>query len=465
MNMKQFFSMLRARMWLALAVLLVLVGAGTFFGLTMPKKYTAKAQVLIDLGSTDRATGQAMPFGQVSSYIATQIDIINSPRVALRVVDILKLAGEDAAPSSSADDAEESQKLLKPEAAERRNVAAERVQRQLEVKPARQSSLLDIAVSDPDPARAAQLANAYAQAYIETTVRVRVEPARQARAMFDNESKALRERLDEAQAKLSAYQRASGITSSDERLDIETSRLQELSSQVTALQAATADTSRRAEMARNRSENADLPEVLANPLIQSLKTDQARLERRLNEQSEVLGPNHPEIIRLRQELQTTRQRMTSEIQALSGSLTRSNDVNRARLGDLEAALAAQRAKVLQLRTNRSELANLQRDLEAAQRAYERVNERLNVTSLETKTGAVNIIQVTQATAPAQPSSPGMALILMASALAGAMLAVLLVTVLELMNRKVRGTEDLIRVVDAPVIGELGRVNRRMLLAR
>ncbi len=465
MNMRQFFAVLRARAGLALVVLLLVLGLGAFFGLTMPNKYTAKAQVLVDLGSTDRATGQALPFGVVSSYIATQIDIINSPRVALRVVDLLKLAGEDAAPSTSAEDAEEAHRLLTPEAAARRNQAAEKLSKQLDVKPARQSSLLDIAVSDTDPQRAALIANAFAQASIETTVRVRVAPARQARAMFDPESKALRDRLEEAQKKLAAFQRATGITATDERLDIESSKLQELSSQVTALQGATFDTSRRAQMVRSGGANANLPEALANPLIQGLKAEQARVERRLHEQSAVLGPNHPEILRLNEELSTIRQRLATETATIGDSLVRQNEVNRARLGDLEAALAQQRTKVLQMRQARAEIANLQRDVETAQRAYERVNERLNITSLETKTGAVNIVQVTQASAPARPSSPGLALIMLASALAGAGLAVLLVVVLEVFNRRIRSTDDLIRVVDAPVIGELGRVNRRLLLAR
>jgi uncharacterized protein involved in exopolysaccharide biosynthesis len=283
--------------------------------------------------------------------------------------------------------------------------------------------------------------------------------------MFDTEAKAMRERLEEAQKKLAAYQRATGVTSTDERLDIETSTLQELSSQVNALKAATVETNRRAQAVRNGGGNGNLPEALANPLIQGLKAEQSRVERRLNEQSAVLGPNHPEILRLQQESATIRQRLATEIATVADSLVRTNDVNRARLADLEAALAAQRAKVLQLRQSRGEIANLQRDLDAAQRAYDRVNERLNITSLETKTGAVNIVQVTQATAPARPSSPGFPLIVLASSLAGAGLAVLLVVLLELFNRKIRSSEDLIRVVDAPLIGELGRVNRRLLLAR
>lgn len=453
MNFRQVASVLRARSGIALLIAGGVIGAGLAYGLNTPLSYTARTQVLVDIGSPDRATGQALNPGAVSSYIATQIDLINSQTVSLKAVDILDAADRKAGrPGFAGGDRERAALVLS---------------KQVDVKPARQSSLLEIAARDTAADRAARIANAVAQAYLDTALQARVEPARQAGKAFETQSQALRARLEEAQSRLATYQRQAGVTSSDERVDIEARRLEELSSQVTAMRAAALESSKRAQIARTSQGgglSAELPEVLGNPVLQAQKAEYARLERRLQELGTAQGPNHPEYLRVQQELETARARIAQETRALNDSLGMTDEVNRARLTALEGELATQRSKILQLRQVRGELANLQRDVDSAQRAYDRVNERLEVTALESKTSGANIVVVSPATTPTQPSSPGLTLIAIASSFAGTALAILAVMLLELRNRKVRCLDDLIEVVDAPVIGDLSDLRKPLRLA-
>ena len=74
-------------------------------------------------------------------------------------------------------------------------------------------------------------------AYTDTTLDLRVEPAKLYNSFFDERAKALRDALEQAQSRLSAYQREKGIIVNDERLDVENARLSELSTQLVALQA------------------------------------------------------------------------------------------------------------------------------------------------------------------------------------------------------------------------------------
>lgn len=442
---------------MAFTIFALVVAAAVAFSLFTPERYTATTQVLVDLGSPDRATGMSMNPASVNSYLATQIDLIQSPQVSLMVVEKIGIEKAAAAMGGAQSERWTAQTL------------AEALGKRLEVKPARQSSLLEIAFSDTSAERAALVANAYAEAYIDTTVRVRVEPARKARTAFDTESTAMRAQLERAQNRLAVAQRASGITSTDERVDIESAKLTELSTQVTTLQAVAIDNAKRAQLAnsaRGASAMGEIPEVMTNPLVQSLKTEQARIERRLSEQSAILGSNHPEYLRLQGELASVKTRLAQETATITNSLSRSSDVTRARLAELQGALSAQRTKVLQLRDARAELANLQRDVDSAQRAYDRVNERLNVTSLETKTAPANIVIVAPAAAPSKPSSPGLPLVLLAAILAGTALALLTVVAIEAADRRIRTTEDLSMIIDVPVIGELNPPSsQRLLLGR
>jgi succinoglycan biosynthesis transport protein ExoP len=75
------------------------------------------------------------------------------------------------------------------------------------VVPARESSVIALSYRAPDPRFAAALANAFVQAYIDTALELRTDPARQYAAFFDTRSKEARDVLEKAQARLTAFQR------------------------------------------------------------------------------------------------------------------------------------------------------------------------------------------------------------------------------------------------------------------
>jgi uncharacterized protein involved in exopolysaccharide biosynthesis len=85
------------------------------------------------------------------------------------------------------------------------------LKRQLEIKPSRESNVITINYQAADPTFAATVANAFVQAYIDTTIDLRVEPARQYSGFFNQRAQAAREKLEASQTRLSEYQRARGI--------------------------------------------------------------------------------------------------------------------------------------------------------------------------------------------------------------------------------------------------------------
>ena len=110
-----------------------------------------------------------------------------------------------------------------------------------------------------DSVKAAKMANAFVQAYLDVSLGLKVDPAKQYSTFFDNRSKELRANLERAQAKLSAYQREKGIIANDERFDIENARLGELSTQVVGLQ----------EVLSNKQARGAFGEVQLNDLVSS----------------------------------------------------------------------------------------------------------------------------------------------------------------------------------------------------
>ena len=411
MGINQFLSVLWARKWVAFFVFALTVGTTVAVSLMLPKKYTATAELVIELKS-DPLGGAIFANMASASYMATQVDILLSERVARRVVSNLRL-NENEQIRQQWLEATQGQSPIE-------SWLATSLRDSLNVLPSRESSLIHVSYTSPDPRFAAALANAFVQGYLDTTLDLRVDPARQYSSFFDSRAKELREGLEQAQARVSSFQREKGIIASDERLDIETARLQELSSQLVALQSITAESSSRQALARGDSAD-QLPEVLTSGLVSGLRGDVTRAEARLQELNSRLGDNHPQVIEARASIAELRSRMQAESRRVSGGASVANTINRQREAEIRGSLEAQRVKVLRMKSLRDDGAVLIKDVENAQRAYDQVLARRNQTSLESQTTQTNAQPLAQATIPVSPSAPKIALNTTLSIVVGALL--------------------------------------------
>src|SRR5262249_23211925 len=103
------------------------------------------------------------------------------------------------------------------------------------------SNVLIVKYSADDAQKAAQGANAFAKAYLDTALELRTEPSREAADWFEDQLKGLRRDITTSQTKLTGYQKEKGILGTDERMDIEYARLAEISTQLNGQKNATID--------------------------------------------------------------------------------------------------------------------------------------------------------------------------------------------------------------------------------
>lgn len=444
MTLTQFLSILKARRASALAVLSIIVASTVAVSLVLPKQYTATAAVLVDVKSPDPILGMMLGSAMMPGYMSTQVDIITSDRVARRVVRELRLTESAQLRQDWIDDTDGQGNF--------EAWIGELLQKKLDVKPSRESNVVNIAYKAPDGKFAAALANAFAKAYIDTSVELRVDPAKQYTSFFDARAKELRAALETAQIKLSEYQRQNGILVTDERLDIETQRLNELTSQLVAIQALSAESRSRTAQANARADQ--LQDVITNPVVAGLRSDLSRQEARLQELNAKLGDAHPQVQELKANIAELRQRIETETRRVSSSVGINNKINSSREADVRAALELQRTKVADLKQQRDDTAVLLKDVDTAQRAYDTVAQRLTQTSLESQTGLTNISVLTPATEPSLHSSPKLLLNTILSVFLGGLLAICFAFFRELKDQRVRSTTELSDVLGLPVLGSL-----------
>lgn len=452
MTFQQFLLILRARFWVIAVTLVSVVAVALIVSLLLPKKYTATTALVVDGKSHDPLIGAMLPSQMMPGYLATQVDIIGSDRVAQRVVALTKM---DQIPLIQEQWVEETKGQ-----GDIRVWLAELLKKQLEVRPSRDSSVLTVSYTGTDPQFAAAIANAFAQAYIETNLELKVEPARQYAQWFNDRTKGLRDELESAQRKLSDYEQQHGIIAGDGRFDLENARLAELNSQLVMVQGQRADSRSRQSQAGAAE---SLPEVMSNPLISGLKADVARLEAQKEQLLGRLGGNHPEVARVDAEISSLRQRVLVETQRVASSLGTTTRISTAREAEIAEAVEEQKKRVLELKAHRDQIAVLQRDVENAQRSYDLVTQRLAQTSLESQTQQTNVAVLTPATAPLLYSSPKLLLNVAIAAFLGTFLGVGLGLILELIDQRVRGEEDLMQLPGVPVLGVMPSVRSRPTL--
>lgn len=451
MTISEILIALRARWRIAALVwflVAALVAAVTF---TRTPQYTASAAVVLDVKSPDPIAGVVLPGMTATGYMATQLNVIQSERVALRAMESLGLDRDAALQAAWRDDTDGK--------GEFKSWLVDGMMRKLDVTPAKDSNVITLSYTAADPTFAANVANAWVKAYIETTVELRVEPAKQYNGFFDTRGKELRSVLEEAQAKLSGYQQKSGIVATDEKVDAESLRLSELTSQLVALQGISNESSGR--QAQAAGSPARMPEVLNNSLIIAMSTELSRSEARLNELSARMGDNYPEMVELRSKIAQMKSAIDSETKRVVASLTINNNVNQTRLAQLQSAVAEQRTKLLHLKGQRDELSVLQRDVENAQRSYDLIVSRASQTELESQTTQTNVSVLKQAVAPGKPSSPRTVLTLAVAMIVGCALALAAALASEARDRRLRSDNDVLRGLRLPLLGVLpAKSNKR-----
>ncbi len=447
MNFTQFLLILNARKWIILGVMFLTVVVTATVSLLLPKEYTAATTLIIDSKSKDPFTGQFLPSQMFPGYMATQIDVIKSANVAQKVVSDLKLADSPGIRRQFMD-------ATKGKGTVEQWLGALLLQK-LDVKPALESSVITIAFTGADPRFAAVMANAFAKTYIETNLELRLAPAKQTAAWFDQQITQLRQNLDNAQQKLTNYQREKGIVESDERLDVETRRMGDLASQMVAAQSAAFDAGSRTR------DSGSMPEVINNPVVQGLKAQVSQGEGKLAELAKRVGVNHPDYQRTLAEVNSYKERLANELNVATRGVGATASAARQRYDELKSAFTKQKSTVLALKQQREEASLLARDLDNAQRIYDSALQRYGQSRMEAQSTQTDIAILNPAVAPTEPSKPRVFLYILLSLFIGGLLGVGVGFVVELLDRRVRSGQDITTGLEIPVLAEVTKKGRRL----
>jgi uncharacterized protein involved in exopolysaccharide biosynthesis len=319
------------------------------------------------------------------------------------------------------------------------------LQQKLEVKPSRESNIINITWTGRSPAEAARVANAFAQAYLETNLDIKTDPQKKYTVWFDEQVQGSRDRLEKAQQKLAAFQEKAGIVTADEKSDFETTRLNDLLQQLSVLQS------------RGRG-GSPAGASDSSPLVNNLRQDVARLEAKIAQASATMGSRHPEMMRMSSELAAMKNRLSEESARVGITAAQSVEAAKARERELQAAVAEQKSKVLALSKQRAEMNILKADVDSAQKAFDTVTASAAQARLQAMSNQTNVMKLASAVEPLEATGPTGLQAMLIALVVGSMLGFAGALMAELANRRVRTVADLTMVTHLPILATVPAAN-------
>jgi polysaccharide biosynthesis transport protein len=442
MNFAQLLQILWARRTLVGMVTLLAFVLVVGVQLVRPKQYSAITSLVIDSRSVDPLTGANTPAMPTAGIMATQVEVITSIANALKVVEVLDLPKRR--PEQELDEKGWARELLG----------------KLTVKAPANGNVLRISYEDSDPQFAADAANAFADAYLRTSLDLRLAPAKQQSAWFDQQLQGLRGSVEQQRANLSDYQRQNNIVASSDRLDVENGRLEAISKQLTDAQRAAQEATtrlRQTEQAMRSDRLNEVPDIMTNGLLQTFKAEQARAEAKLADLNERYGRNHPLHMSAAAELRSINQKISMELQSLRGSLEQAAQIANQQAADLQRSFNNQKSRILELTRQSDEISVRDREVQTAQSAYDAALQRASQVRLESQMNQTSAAILDRAIEPLYPAGLGLLVSAVLAIVFGSMLGVAAAVLLEMLDRRVRDSNDLLRLAGIEVLAEVPRL--------
>lgn len=453
--------------WLVLGVVGAVLLAALIVTLAATREYRASTTVQINAQPTQILGSRTQPvqrFRNDDQYLQTQFGILRSRSLAARVARNQKLADDSGFVGQGG-------------AREQRELAATfKLMANLEVVPLRGSDLVTLAYTDPDPARAARITNAFASGFVETTTENRYNTTNYARTFLQDRLAAAREKLENSERALVLYAQHQGIVALESggsgrsgRDGPSSATGDSLSSQTlitlnTALSEAMADRIAAEQSYRQAAGPGNAGQLAGDPAMQALRAERARLEAEYREKLGTFKPDYPDMLALRGRIAQIETSLAREAGTLNAALRSKYQAAAGRENELRAKVSSLRADVLDLRNRGIGYNFLQREVDTNRELYDALLQRFKEIGVVGELGESQATVIDTALAPKAPFRPqplrNLGIGLVIGLLAGLGLAFLI----EFIDDTVKTPEDIGEMLKLPALGVVPRVARGSTLA-
>jgi len=433
--------------------LLIFAGAAAYTFLKTPQ-YEGVARLQIDpsrSSSLGLDESEKSALTDIDSRIKTEVAIIESDAVAMRVMNALQLyskkafAGKDATTA----DIKDFDKLT---ATQRRRLL-DRFNSDLTVKVIPNTQVVEIRFRSPDPVLATDTANSIIDEYMQRNFHTRVDGTTQLSQWLSKQMEEIRASTTAAQQQFAEFQKEHNLLGSDENDNVVTNRLKQLNEELT-----TAEADRIVKEGRYKMAKTGNPVLVDSPVpnttLQVLRTQQAELQAQLAQLSAQFGSGYPKIKELQSQLTDVDAAINREGANIGTRL--SNEYNAAATAEsmIRKEFDSQKEAAFKLNENVAQYANLKHQIESGQQLYDALQLRVKEANVTSGLNSTYISVVDLAQLPDKPVEPKKALYLSLGLGGGLFCGVILGLVVDSFDDTLRTSDEVESVVVLPELGSI-----------
>jgi succinoglycan biosynthesis transport protein ExoP len=404
--------------------------------LTATPSYTATATMLIDSNKSQLFQQQQSVFNEVpmdTSAVDSQVEVLKSENIALAVIKQLNLTEDPEFSGSSGglisalfslltepftSDTQDSQFALTRQ-------AVNTFESRLSIRRVGLTYVIEIGFRSYSPDRAAQIANAVANAYVDDQLEAKYEAARRAGTWLQARLHELRDQASAAQLAVVSYKNQNDMIDAGGRT-INEQQLAELNSQLVQAQSQTADAHAKLDRIQSilksnspdATVNATVTDTLKNDVITKLRSQYLELAQRQSDWAARYGPDHLAVVNLRNQMQEIQNSIRNELQRIAETYKSDLEISQQREDSVKTQLgqAVSQSQV----TNKAQvsLRELETNAQTYQALYDNFLQRYMESVQQQSFPITDARVISAATRPLSKSNPKSKLVLALSALLG-----------------------------------------------
>jgi capsular exopolysaccharide synthesis family protein len=456
-DLMEYVGVVLKRKWVLAAFAGSLVLFTGIFSFLATPIYKATATLLIEeenskILSIDETFGFQSRAPQDYRYFNTQMKLLKSKSLAENVARKMNLLSRPefnpkAIPSGTLPPTQRTQgQPLSNSYSE----SAERLRLGIDVKPVRETRLVEVSFASPSPILASEIVNTLAEEFITFSVEKRFQTTQQASDFLGEQIANLRDELASKEREIQRYGQDKQILFLSESENTEVNKFANI---YQAYNQALIDRVR-AEASYREIKNLDvdsIPQVINNPVAQQLRSDYTRTKNEYDEKSKIFKPDYPEMIQLKARLDSMKNELRK---AVAAAETEFQSAIR-REESLKSLLEKQRLDVNKMNSNAILYNSLKVEVDTRRKLLNSLVERQNETVVSSKLGELktsNINIIDRAEIPKKPVLPRKKLNLLLALLLGLSGGVGLCFLLEYLDNTVKGPEEVEKMTGLPSLG-------------
>jgi succinoglycan biosynthesis transport protein ExoP len=468
-DLHKVMAALRRNRWLIIGIVFGTVLLGLVATMLMTPRYIATASIQIDQESARILESQDIQpvasYQDADRFLQTQVDVLKSRVMALRVLDSLNLRrnsefitrmGGRLDPKVTNDATRRDQALIKL------------VEDNLTVELPRESRVVSISFRSPDAALAAKIANTYVTNYVAYNLERKYNSSSYARDFLSKQLALARARLEESERAVTDYARSTGLirtvdaspgdgANSSAPTSVTTQSLVQQNQAVNAATTARIAAEQKWLGVATQSP-MNISEVQSNKAVQDLLTARAQKQAELKQELAVHQPGHPSVIALQAQVDEINAQLNAIALGIKRSMKTAYDVARKQEQALLSQVSALTSETLAEQDRGVRFGILQREADTNRTLYDGLLQRYKEVSAQAGITDNNVSSVDQAVAPSLPSSPNLILNMLLALLAGVGIAALLVFLREQTDDTVRHPDDIERKLGLHLLGVVPKVD-------